>query len=319
MIGNGEPGFDPLAFRGSGRYHPSVLLVRRTQRVIGSEVERAYAGLQRPGLRVYVVGTRGFAFDTALLGSAMQSAHPSPQRGLVGQLTIPLLGQMELRGGGKSLAIRTGEIALDPPRGWNERWDPSGFQALVIEWTEEHGSPVPAIETSILGARDRARVSAFVQALTRGELRGAGAAQATSEVLAIFASTGVPLHPADPRALCAGQPPGAQRFADALGAALSGLDRAPAWVDLEGSMGLSERQLRRVMRAMGGWLAPYSEPSGWRRSLRRSRAIAAAGFLGAKGMTLERIARSLGYGSSRALLLALRQAGLPPPSVLRGT
>src|SRR5690349_11869264 len=142
-----------------------MLFLRRTHRVLGSGVERTYAALQRPGLRAYVVRTREFAFDTALLGPAMQASHPSPTRDLVGQLTLPLIGQIELRCDDRALALRAGEVAVDPPSGWNERWDPCAFEALVLEWTRDHGDPIRALEAAPLGPRDLERVTGFARAL----------------------------------------------------------------------------------------------------------------------------------------------------------
>jgi hypothetical protein len=43
----------------------------------------------------------------------------------------------------------------------------------------------------------------------------------------------------------------------------------------------------------------------------------AASFVASEGTTVERVAASLGYGSARALLLAMKQAGLPTPAEIR--
>ena len=81
---------------------------------------------------------------------------------------------------------------------------------------------------------------------------------------------------------------------------------------------MSARQARRRLAAAGQWLPAYSRPEAWRRQLRLIRASLAASFLTRRDASLEQVARSLGYGSARALLLALAQEGLPPPRVLRG-
>lgn len=53
-----------------------------------------------------------------------------------------------------------------------------------------------------------------------------------------------------------------------------------------------------------------------RRHLVSVRTVGAAALLSARGVKAKDVARSLGYGSERALVTALSNVGLPPPTAL---
>src|SRR6185437_5910837 len=196
------------------------------------------------------------------------------------------------------------------------RWE-GPFRVLVVEWTDPSAASLPALDKGRPSAADRAALSVFADRLERGELAGEAAAHAVVALLSRLRAAGLPTPLPAARALFAETPPGAQALVSALGGVVSRLDTAPQIGDLAAALGVSARQVTRRLAAAGPWLPTYSRPEAWRRTLRLIRASSAASFLTRRDASLEQVARSLGYGSARALLFALAQEGLPPPRVLR--
>jgi transcriptional regulator GlxA family with amidase domain len=79
--------------------------------------------------------------------------------------------------------------------------------------------------------------------------------------------------------------------------------------------GLSESQVERTVRKWAGKLGPIGP--GLRSITRDYRLRAAVTFLSAEDVPIANVAEASGYGSADAMARAFRDAGLPPPSLVR--
>lgn len=270
------------------------------------------AGLHSPGLRVYVARMRGgLVLDTGILGI-------SPQHAVLGcsAVLIQLGGTLGVRASGREHPVDEGSVAVMRVQAWNERWE-GDFRVLVFEWLKPLEEPLPNLDASRIGPSDRQGLSRFATRLEAGELSGELAAHAVFDAIQRLRALGIAVPQPTLQSLHQGTPPGAQALAHALGDVLSGLQLAPQTEELAGALGISVRQVNRRLKSLGEWIPGYSRPQAWRLQLRLIRSTVAASFLTRKDVPLEVVARSLGYASSRALLLALSQEGLPAPNVLR--
>ena len=289
-----------------------MLLVRRTHSLLGTDAERVVAALQSPGLRVYVARMRGgLVLDTGILGI-------SPQQAVLGSsaVSIQIEGTLGVRASGREYPVDEGSVAVMRVQAWNERWE-GDFRVLVFEWSKPLDQPLPNLDASRIGPSDRQAFSRFANRIEAGELLGELAAHAVVDAIRRLNALGIAVPQPSVESLHQGAPKGAQELAQALGDVLSGLHLAPQTEELAAALGISVRQVNRRLQSLGEWLPSYSRPQAWRRQLTLIRSTVAASFLTRKDVPLEVVARSLGYGSSRALLLALSQAGLPAPNVLR--
>ncbi len=289
-----------------------MLLLRRANALLGTDAERGVASLHAPDLRVYVAWmSGGQRFDSGVLGL-------SPKDAMLGEgaVCIQLGGELGMRVDGRERPLRDGDLAAFRVRSWDERWE-GPFRALMLEWTDPSVTRLPTLDVGRPSASDRAAFAAFAERVERGELEGEAAAHAVTALLARLAAAGVPTPQRTTRDLHGGAPPGAQALAGAIGAAVSRLDAAPQIEDVATALGVSARHVSRRLAAAGPWLPAFSQAQAWRRYLRNFRVRLAVSFLTRRDASLAQVARSLGYGSARALLLALSQEGLPPPRVLR--
>jgi AraC-like DNA-binding protein len=108
-----------------------------------------------------------------------------------------------------------------------------------------------------------------------------------------------------------------QRLLDAL-SPLYGVQRSGAYGDLVAELaGVSPRQISRDMRELAR-LARFPG-STLREMFRVLRLRRAALLLSCQSLTIEEVAREVGYGSADAMGRAFRDAGLPSPSEARRT
>lgn len=272
-------------------------------------VERHHVALRRPGLRFYVIATRGIVMDSraaprpACLRPS-SAGHDRP----VGQLTVALQGGFVVRRGREQVfADRCG--AADAVEVWDERWDGQPFRALVIEWDGRHGEPLRQLGDVPLTADEHRFFGDLADRVDRGDGGEGLAATAIERLRAI----GLPLVRSEAMPTST-PPPGAAQLVTAAGRLLGRLDRSPSIVDLSTATALEERELRRRLRRLGPWLALHAS---WRAMLHDNRMTMAASLATAPGATLEIMALALGYGAPSAMLAAMRAAGLPPPSQIR--
>lgn len=103
--------------------------------------------------------------------------------------------------------------------------------------------------------------------------------------------------------------------ADALRRVFSVVGTIPTLSDMAAQTGLSERTVRRLVRAATQEVGlPFSGWRTWRESWTVS---VAALLLTANDGTPARVAETVGYGDVPALYHAFKRAGLPPPSEVR--
>lgn len=284
-----------------------MLFLRRVARLEGSDAERFHLSVARPGLRMYLIGVRGLTFESRIC-RPLQQRYLAPT---AGQLVFPLDGEFVVRDESEVVVTR-GSAVTDSTNRWDERWNGTerrGFQALVFEWTEEFGPVLSRPERLTLGPRDLEKAEGLAAALRSGELRREVAARAVAGAGRWIRGLGleVPPWPGTDET-----PREAQPLADALSHTLSNLPGQPMWVDVEKASGVGERNARRRLTEWTAWLGgPFRE------RLRLHRAVSAATLLSARNATLERISRSVGYGSPRALIRAFHDLGLATPSLIR--
>jgi AraC-like DNA-binding protein len=268
---------------------------RRVSRVLGTAIQRRTDGWRSISLRAYVVSAGGMAFDgrvspLGLFGPGAEREHS--------YITIPLEGEfISLRGSSAGVIVRPSVALIENSITWEERWERE-LRALVIQWSSEHGQPVAGELQLAPADLEHARVLAdricspcdedpwplLVPFLER--LRALGVGLVSAEQIDL------------PDA-----PPEVVRIERAMSALLMELERAPGSVDLSSLTGLSERHLRRLFEQHQLWLGAFRE------RVRHARLPSAANWLAFSDLSTERVARSLGYGSARALVRALDDAG----------
>jgi AraC-like DNA-binding protein len=168
--------------------------------------------------------------------------------------------------------------------------------------------------TAPVDAGARAQFAAHAEALLSPELTVAGATPRARDIFAALAAMGLPVAGIPPE-LDAVVPPQDLIASRALDAALSDLGGRPMIIDLDRTLGLSARQVTRVV-------ASFNERYGfnattWQDTRSRRRLMLGASFMAVAGATTEAVARRVGYGSPSAFCRALATAGLPAPGQVK--
>lgn len=264
-----------------------VLLSERGVRLSADTRVRSVT-LKRPGLRVQLVDAAGYETDTR----AVQAALP--------ELSVPrhtftavLKGRYE----SDDVGGDSGCATLETRDAWRERWVGPHQRFVVVTW-DGAGESTGGVER--LGAVAHATWRELAQRLERATQSTANAV--ARDALDAVRASGLQLPdiPFDP------VPDSVERAARALNYVFTHLHETPQWIDIEQHSGVSERQLRRVIRANPGWLPEV----GWRRALLAHRLQLATSLLRSPATSAREVARALGYRSDVALHTALRRAGL---------
>jgi len=286
-----------------------MLYFKQKATLLGTSRSRQYALLIDPGLRIYACHHAGLGYDSRAFGSFLPKfGAQSRLRRPIGQAVFPLRGEFNVHTAGAWKSWSRGATFIDGLPCSQERWDGQEFCLLVVEWTAAGGEAFSRVQDSRISPQDTRRLESFARQLLAGQLQGPPAQEAASGLIAQLRTLGVPLRSPEPR--LPGPPLRAQEIAHALSEAHCTLERQPMWVDFVSRMGLSERHLRREFHGLFRWMRMDSQDV-WRSPLRVIRAKFAISLLGSAEATAEAVARSLGYGSSRALGLALDQLGMP--------
>lgn len=282
-----------------------------------AETGTGYWAALQPGLRVYAVDARGVGFDTAVQPTVIERIVPRA----TARWTFVAAGALVLRGEQESL-VEAGRAVFEtgrPP--WSERWEghrrrravagSPEFRAVVVEWEEPLAADGAPVVVPVPGPLRR-RAGDAAQGLADPTLDPAARYAALAPLVAhLCAELGRPTPVRET------VPDAALPILQALTAAQQNLTLRPALVDVEALVGRPIRDLRREAARWPAWFGPYGWPSAWRTRLRAIRLVTATRLFSARNATVEAVATATGYGSARALLLALDQEGYPPPSVLR--
>jgi hypothetical protein len=235
---------------------------------------------------------RGMRHDASMLGSTRLL-----KAGFENDLTLVLEGRwLDRRGGGEMLGA--GEARWGPALPTLvDRWEPDA-RLLTVEWT---GAVLDSFTTrrcsaAVLGAAEQYFCTLANERTRDDDL------PSLRRMLEALAGEGAPV--AMPPVLA--PPPSAVRSAQMLNHALAHLSEAPAWVDFTSER--SERQWRRDLAEAGEWLGL---PGGTlRKTLNTIRLLFASSLMSIPDATTAEIAERLGYGTERALLLAMRRANI---------
>ena len=274
--------------------------------LLATDASRRFSGLRRPGLRIYTARLSDLTFEMApaIAGNAPSKSFVHYPWGL----TTVLEGELILRRGGREVTLRRGDGWCELINVYDERWQ-SGLRLLMVEWDERFGSAPPTGHLRL--ERQRARLLAFAERLESI----APAVELVPDFKVLLdglRAEGVPVAEVSTSVL-AEVPPGVAMVAERLNLAFTGLHQQPMWVDLQET--LSERHLRRLITAHSEWFGLPG--NSLRTALNSYRLQAAVTLLSVEDARLEHIARSLGYGSDRALITALKRAGLGSPGEIR--
>jgi len=190
------------------------------------------------------------------------------------------------------------------------------FASVAIEWDVGSLGPVRPKGFTVNELSERALESFAQEArtLTASDVGADAAAQAIARMLGILRGFGAPFDEPRPETLIEEVPEQTLRLAHALDVLLSDLRRRPMVVDLDQVLGLSTRQINRIVTAFN---ARYGFNSvGWLDTRSRRRLMMGAALMTASGADTETIAAAVGYGSPAAFCRALSEAGLPSPGAI---
>jgi hypothetical protein len=230
--------------------------------------------------------------------------------------TILLQGRALLRVRGEPHWLEPGEMSVVAVKGDIVMRQEPPYASVVCEWEpgplgerpeapfhRQRVAPDRLTAIAALAASHRARAAA--------EESGAPDAFLVVDTWTALREAGVPVAAAGPDALVEPVREPFLRLARALDAAHSNLHGAPMSVDLEAALGLSARQVNRLVQDFNERYGFNS--TGWRDTRNRWRLLVGASLLTAPGATAEAVARAVGFASGATFSRALTNAGFPPP------
>ena len=227
-------------------------------------------------------------------------------------VTVLLDGEARVSAHGQHVWLEPGDVvAVDSKGEIRMRQAGAAFASLAFEWEPgfvgRRGAPVERWRASG-GQLERLRE------IWRGVRGDADAAELVAGLLAVLAEVGAPLERRAPSELADDPLPHAQEITRALDRVLSSLADQPMMLDLQEHLGLSTRQLNRI-------IAEYNErygfnSAGWIDTRNRRRLMFGATFMTVPAAVARDVAEVVGYRSAAAFTRALRSAGLPAPSAI---
>ncbi|CAN5799056.1 hypothetical protein BH09MYX1_BH09MYX1_51210 [soil metagenome] len=273
---------------------------------------RAYLtthALVHPQLRLHAVRNANVISEDALLLRAFHRA------GAVGRpiVTVLLEGHGTVRAHGKEACVTSGDVlAMDFKGAISMRQEGARYESLAFEWDPEWLGPRPAaFFHRRLGASDLARARSAWTSM----IAGASTPEAiVAEVIDVLRSTGLQLRIPTASELDDPVLESTRKMAHALDIALSNLEGQPMTADLEKLLGLSARQVNRLVASFN--LRYGFNSVGWRDTRNRRRLMMGATFMTAPGASVAHVARVVGYRSPTAFARALADAGMPPPKLI---
>jgi AraC-like DNA-binding protein len=261
------------------------------------------------GYRVHVVVRENVISEDALLSRGFD------RRGAKGRpvATVLLEGRARLRLPEGDHWLEPGEICvLESKAPLMMRQEGPRYRSVVCEW--EPGvfgeRPSASISVARVPGASLAALAAFAGALGDERADIAGVARELPRLWSTLTALGVPLAGAEGRLVEPMDEP-VLRLARALDALLSNLQGGPMMVDLSEVLGLSARQINRLVLEFN---ARYGfNASGWRDTRNRWRLLMGATLMTAPGASPDAVARAVGFASAATFSRALANVGLPPP------
>jgi len=260
--------------------------------------------------RLHVVENRRVVCDDGLFFGAFD------RRGQLGRpvLTVVLSGRARLRTPGAERWLVPGDLAVLHAKGAIEmRQEGDPFRSIALEWDPGTlGGAVPGgLSSGRLAPQDLAKLETAARNVCACGRDASRAPSAIAALLARLRASGIPLDAHEPGALVEPVAPQLVRLSRALDDVLSDLAGNPAGVDLDTALGLSARQVNRLVTTFNARFA--FNAAGWRDTRNRRRLMVAAVLLTAPTATTERVTTAVGYAAPTALCHAFAQAGLPSP------
>ena len=226
-------------------------------------------------------------------------------------LTVVLQGRLWLASEGRIDRVEAGHAVFLPRKGTlSARTEPAhagapNYQSLVLEWNAQSR---PAARMSAVDLPRARELAASIQSAP------APALSIVAELVR-FAQRIAPAQELSFSSSASSHEPRAQEVADALDAVLSSLEEQPMATDLERRLGVTGRQVTRMIDA---FKARYGYgAANWLETRNRRRLLLAATLLTAQGATVAEVARVVGYHRPETLARAFATAGLPKPSQVR--
>jgi AraC-like DNA-binding protein len=238
------------------------------------------------------------------------------RRGHVGRpiATVLLDGAARIGAHDRSVWMTPGDVlAMDAKGAIVMRQEGPRYAALSFEWDPGFLGPRPEpFRAARLPEATRADLEAVFSQVVAGE----ASFEAVLRVVVALRDAGVDLRPPTPDECIEAIPERTAALAATIDALFSRLDEQPMLSDLERALGVSSRQLNRLIAAFNeryGFNAV-----GWRDARNRRRLFVGAALMTAPDATGEVVARAVGYRTLSAFTNALTEAGLPSPSAIPG-
>lgn len=191
------------------------------------------------------------------------------------------------------------------------------YRSLVFEWDVPSmgGRPEPFVDVSDPSLFMHAEALWNALRSTRDSRAHATLRAWVADTLAALRAAGAPIAPLATDALEEPIDPQIETLSRALDRALSAMDDQPMIVDLTDTLGLSARQLQRIVTAFHEQYGFNSRS--WQDTRSRRRVMMGATLMTVEGATTEYVARVVGYRSPQSFARALQRAGLPAPAQIR--
>jgi hypothetical protein len=235
------------------------------------------------------------------------------RRGMLGRpiVTAILQGNARIEAFDRLEWLSPGDVSAIESKGaivMRQSRDGERYESVVVEWepgTLDAGRP-KGFEKRALDASALDRLRALAEQLTHRDVDAERAAAVGSEILALL---GFP--PRSAASLVEEVTEQTRLLATSLDDMLSDLGAKPMAVDLHDVLGLSLRQVNRLVLDFN---VRYGfNAVGWRDTRGRRRLMMGATLMTAPGATVEDVARTVGYASPTAFARAMALAGLPAP------
>lgn len=254
--------------------------------------------------RVHVFRSRELACDDRLFQLAFGRLDAG-DRSLV---TLVLEGRLHLESDGARFCCEPGQGVYLPRKGTlAARTEGRAYESLVLEWDADARHSARAL------AFEPASVVPLATRVLESERPDRDVLERVTGLLGSLA----PLEGLD-----FGRPsmvgPDELRFqevATALDDVLSSLDEQPMAIDLQTKLGVSARQVTRIVDAFRERYGYGS--TNWQDARSRRRLMLAAALLTAPTATVTEVAQIVGYSRPETLTRAFATAGLPRPSAIR--